>query len=182
MKTTAEKLVGKIDIPQGVTAEIRGTDVKVTGGGAANSRHFKAGDVAMRLNGQAIEVYAKGTRKDILAEAKTIASHINNMVIGTQKTFEARLEIVYSHFPINVAVRGANVEVSNLTGQKNAKKARILGDSKVEVKGKEIIVNGRNKEYVAQTAANMEQVTRAHGKDMRIFADGIYITQKAAAV
>ncbi len=181
MKTIAEKLVDKIEVPQGVTVEIKGTDVKVTGSGTVNSRHFKSGDVSMKLNGSTVEVYAKGTKRNILAEAKTIASHINNMVIGTQKNFEARLEIVYSHFPINVAVKGSTVEISNLTGQKSPKKAKVLGDSKVEVKGKEIIVKGKSKENVAQTAANMEQVTRARGKDIRIFADGIYITQRVKA-
>ena len=177
-KPKTEKLVEKVEVPQGAVVEIRGTDIRVSGNGVTNSRHFKASDVAVRQNGNTIEVYAKNKRKNIVAEAKTIASHINNMLIGTQKTFEARLEIVYSHFPINVAVKGSTVEVSNLTGQKSPKKASVMGDTKVEAKGKEIVVKGRNKEHVAQTAANLEQVTRARGKDIRIFADGIYITQK----
>ena len=178
-----EKLAGKVEVPQGVTVEIKGTDVRVSGNGISNARHFKAWDVELRQNAGTIEVYAKWPRKDILAEAKSIASHISNMVTGTQKTFEARLEIVYSHFPINVAAKGNVVEVSNLTGQKNPKKARVLGEAtKVEVRGKEIIVTGRNKEDVAQTTANLEQVTRAKGKDIRVFADGIYITQKVKAV
>lgn len=178
-----EKLADKVEVPQGVTVEIKGTDVKVRGNGIMNSRHFKAGDVTLKQNGNVIEVYAKWPRKDILAEAKSIASHINNMIIGTQKTFEARLETVYSHFPINVAVKGNVVEVSNLTGQKNPKKAKMLGETtKVEVKGKEIIVKGNSKEDVGQTAANLEQVTRAKGKDIRVFADGIYITRRVRAV
>ena len=182
MKTMNLKLVEKIKVPHGVTVEIKGTDVKVTGGTVTNSRHFRSGDIELRAGASAIEVYAKSTKRDILAETKSIASHINNMVIGTQKTFEARLEIVYSHFPINVAVKGTNVEISNLTGQKSPKKAKIIGESQIEVKGKEILVKGHNKEAVAQTAANMEQATRARGKDIRIFADGIYITQKVKAV
>ena len=39
-------------------------------------------------------------------------------------------------------------------------------------------ITGIDKEQVGQTMANIEQATRVHGFDIRIFQDGIYLVDK----
>ncbi|MBI5554191.1 MAG: 50S ribosomal protein L6, partial [Candidatus Diapherotrites archaeon] len=56
--------------------------------------------------------------------------------------------------------------------------ARIVGGTKVSVKGKELVISSSNKEDAGQTAANIENATRVKGKDIRVFQDGVYITAK----
>ena len=174
----AEILVDSVKIPAGVQVELSGSEVRVSGSGKSGSRHFRSTDVHLKRDGSNLEVWAASGRRNIRAEAKSIATHIHNMLNGLGKPYEYRLEIVYSHFPINASVKQGYVEISNVGGAKHPKKARILGETKVEIKGKDIIVKGHDKEAAGQSAANMEQRTRIKGKDMRVFQDGIYITQK----
>lgn len=174
-----EKLIEKIEIPEGIQAELYGNDLTVKADGKENSRHFKSTIFSLKKVNNTIEVYSKSERKNLLAEVKTVASHIKNMIKGIKEDYEYKLEVVYSHFPMNVSVKDGFVEINNLAGAKHPRKAKILGKSKVEVKGKDITVKGHNKEDVGQTAANMEQATKIKGKDIRIYQDGIYITQKA---
>ncbi|MCH7902142.1 50S ribosomal protein L6 [archaeon] len=174
-----EKLIQKIEIPEGIQLTVEGTDVKATGNGKENSRHFKSTEIVLKKTDNGLEVYTKKEKKNIIAEAKTVASHIKNMISGIQNDYIYRLEVVYSHFPMNVTVKDGFVEINNLAGAKHPRKAKILGNVKVEVKGKDVTVTGHNKEEVGQTAANMEQATKIKGKDIRIYQDGIYITEKA---
>ncbi len=172
------RLTEKIEVPQGINAELHGGLLSVKGAGKENKRHFKSTNVVLKKQDNVIEVYTKSERRNDLAETYTIISHIRNMIKGLQKEYECRLEVVFSHFPMNVTVKEGYVEINNIAGAKHPKKARIIGHSKVEVKGKDITVKGHNKEDVGQTAANMEQATKIKGKDIRIYQDGIYITKK----
>ena len=171
-------LVEKVEIPDGVVAELKGNDFSAKGKGGENNRHFKSIKVVLKKNDSIIEVWSKDEKRDSLAESKTIASHIKNMMHGTMEDYKYTMEVVFSHFPMNVSVKGNFVEINNLAGAKHPKKARIMEGVKVEIKGKDITVTGHNKEAVGQTAANMEQATKIRGKDVRVFTDGIYITSK----
>ena len=51
-----------------------------------------------------------------------------------------------------------------------------MGDTKVEVKGQDIILTGIEREDVGQTMGNIEQACRITKFDRRIFQDGIYFT------
>ncbi|MAG18024.1 MAG: 50S ribosomal protein L6 [Candidatus Diapherotrites archaeon] len=177
-----EKLVETIEIPEGIQIELNGNDIKVSTNGKENTRHFKSTEVLLKKADSKIEVWAKSERKNVLAESKTIGSHIKNLMHGLHEDFVYKLEVVYSHFPMTVKVNDGIVEINNLAGGKKPRKAKILGKTKVEVKGKEITVSGHNKENVGQTAANMEQATKIKGKDIRVYTDGIYITEKAKTV
>ncbi|MCR4368417.1 MAG: 50S ribosomal protein L6 [archaeon] len=172
------KLIDTIEVPKGVSVDLRGNDIKVSAGGKENKRHFKSTEFILKQNGEGIEVWSKHQRKDLVAECRTVASHIRNLIKGVGGDYVYTLEVVFSHFPMNVSVKDGFVEINNLAGAKHPRRARIIGKSKVEVKGKDITVKGPNKEEVGQTAANMEQATKIRGKDVRIYQDGIYITGK----
>ena len=74
---------------------------------------------------------------------------------------------------------GEQVRHRELPGREGPPHANIIGDTKVQVKGNEVIVTGADLESVSQTAANIERATHIKGFDPRVFQDGIYITEKA---
>lgn len=88
------------------------------------------------------------------------------------------MKVVYVYFPVSIKVEGDKVVISNFCGERKPRIAKIVGDTKVEVKEDDIIVSGINVEEVGQTAANIEQATKVKGKDPRVFLDGIYVYEK----
>ena len=68
--------------------------------------------------------------------------------------------------------------ISNFLGERKPRSAKIMGDSKVEIKGDTVVVSGIDKELVGQTMANIEQATKVRGFDIRVFQDGIYLVDK----
>ncbi|MEM2500147.1 MAG: 50S ribosomal protein L6, partial [Candidatus Bathyarchaeia archaeon] len=89
-----------------------------------------------------------------------------------------KLKIVYAHFPISVKVSGDKVLIENFMGERAPRIAKIVGNTKIIVKGDDVIVQGINLEEVSQTAANIEQATRIKERDPRRFLDGIYVYEK----
>jgi len=178
MSETLEKI---LEIPEGVNVLVSGKTVTVSAQGKENVRTIKSKNVDVEKKDNKIILHAKRKRKNIGAELGTTASHISNMIQGVLKGYEYKLEIVYSHFPMSVNVKGKTVEIANLSGMKDVRHANIMGSTEVQVKGKEIIVKGHNKEDVGQTSANLEQASRVKGRDIRIFQDGIYNTSKGIA-
>ena len=167
-----------IPVPEGVQAEVSHNTVSVKGVKGEMQRTFTAKKVHVKKEDNAIHVLGSDSGKKTKAIVNSITAHVHNMLKGASEEFTYTLSIVYAHFPMTVAVKEGFIEVSNFLGSKKAKKARILGKTRVEVKGKEITVRGVNKEEVGQTAANIEKLTRVRDKDRRIFQDGIFITRK----
>lgn len=172
-----------IDVPKGIEVSLSGSDeriLKIKSGSRSFERDAGAKNVKVSFVDGKIIVKALGTKKSTLAIAGTLASVIKSIVEGAGgKEYEYELEIVYAHFPITVAVKGNKVEINNLRGAKEPRIAKILGDSKVIIKGKNISVKGSDKQLSGQTAANIESATRVTNTDRRVFQDGIYITKKA---
>jgi len=108
----------------------------------------------------------------------TIRSHITNMIKGVNEGFTYHMKIVYAHFPMTVKVAGNKVIIENFLGERYPRNAKIVGSSKVKVKGDQVTITGIDKEDVGQTMANLEQATKIKGRDPRVFQDGIYLTSK----
>ena len=169
----------KIELPQGVNAEIEGKKVSLSSAGKQNSRLFHAEEIEFEKKDNAIILRAEKSTKKINAIINTVEAHLRNMIKGLKKEHEYRLGIVYSHFPMNVSVKGNFVEISNFAGEKKPRKARIFGTTTVQIKGKEIIVKGIDKEDAGQTAGGIENAAKVKGgKDKRVFQDGIYLVSK----
>jgi large subunit ribosomal protein L6 len=100
------------------------------------------------------------------------------MIKGVTKGFTYKMKIVFSHFPITVKVKGNLLSIENFTGERNPRKAKIMGATKVMVKGEDIILQGISLEDVSQTAANIQNATKIKVKDPRVFLDGIYVYEK----
>jgi large subunit ribosomal protein L6 len=167
-----------IQVPDGVEVNIEGRKVIVKGEKGTLARDFSYVPTSIEANGKTIRVWAEWPRKKEASLVGTIHSHIQNMITGVEKGFSYKLKIVFSHFPISVKVQGKAVMIENFTGERRARRVKILGDVQVKVQGDDIIVQGLNLEDVSQTAANIEQATKVKKKDPRVFLDGIYVFER----
>lgn len=165
-------------IPDGVNVEIENKKVKVSGPKGHLEKEFKYFfDIKMSKDKNNFIVESKTDRKKEKAIVGAIAAHVRNLIKGVTEGFTYKMKIVYTHFPINVKIEDNKVVISNFLGEKTNRNANILGDTKVEINGQDVVLTGSNKEDVAQTAANIETATKISKKDRRIFMDGIYITK-----
>jgi len=166
-------------IPEGVEISVRERVVTVKGPKGTLTRDFSNAPVTIMLNGNEILIETSWPRKKEASVVGTIYSHVKNMMTGTLKGFTYKVKVIFAHFPVTVNVKGDNILIENFTGERSARIAKIEGDTKVTVKGEDIIIQGISLEDVAQTAANMEQATRVKRKDPRIFLDGLFIFERS---
>lgn len=157
---------------EGAKIELAGTRVKVSGAKGALERDFGHPEIKLELkNG---ELTASGDK----AMANTISAHVKNMAHGVVNGYSAKLKMLYSHFPISVEVKGKEILIKNFLGEKQPRKAKILGQTKVEAKGQEVSITGISKEEVGQTIANIKSATRIRNRDSRVFQDGFYVIEQ----
>jgi large subunit ribosomal protein L6 len=175
----AEKLK-EIEVPQGVTVSLTGATLTTKGQKGQISRNFKFPGISVKVDGGKVVVSTGNDDKQTKATVGTYASHIKNMMTGVSEGYEYDMKIVYTHFPIQVKVEGKDkVSIGNFLGERKARFANIIGDTRVNVQGDKVVVTGANKEHVGQTAANIEQACKIRKRDPRVFQDGIYIIKKA---
>jgi large subunit ribosomal protein L6 len=168
-----------IQIPEGVKVSIDGTNVSVSGPLGQSQRELWYPRITVKKNDSELIVDTDQPRREQLSMVGTFESHLKNMIIGVSKGYEYTMKIVYAHFPIQIKTEGNNVMIGNFLGEKKARKASIKGNSKVTIKGDQVIVNGINKEDVGQTAANIQQATKIKRFDPRVFQDGIYVVERS---
>jgi large subunit ribosomal protein L6 len=174
----AIETVATVEIPEGVEGMLDGRIITIKGEKGELVRDFSHASIKIQLEGKTVTVQASWPRKKEAALVGTVRSHIQNMIKGVTEGFTYKLKIVFSHFPITVKVQGKTLIIQNFTGERNPRKAKIMGDTKVKVKGDDIIVQGINLEDVSQTAANIQNATKIRIKDPRVFLDGIYVYEK----
>ncbi len=171
----------EVEVPENVKVEISGMKVTVSGPHGDITRDFShARGVTIHFNEEdrkiVVETFFADRRKKALVG--TIASHIENMIIGVTRKFYYKLKIVYTHFPVSVRLEGDTLYIENFLGEKAPRKAKILPGVKVKLSKDEITLEGIDIEKVGQTAANIEQATKVRGRDRRVFIDGIYIYER----
>ena len=170
----------EVEVPEGVEVQVEGTKVRVRGPQGELERDFsKTPGVVIKREGSRIIVEAVNRRRKNRANAGTVAAHIRNMIMGVQKPWKYVMKIVYTHFPIKVEIKGNKFIINNLRGAKTPIEVEILPDTKVEVKGQEVIITSLNKESAGIMAGRIENATRVPPYfDERKFQDGIYIVKK----
>ncbi len=179
--SSSDKINRNVDIPDGVQIGIDGGVVTVTGPKGSLSREMSYPGVKVASKNGGVVVSSSISRRSIKAVVGTFAAHIKNMITGVTTGFEYNLKVVFSHFPITVKQTGAIVTIDNFLGERTPRKSKVLGDSKVSIKGDKVSVTGTNLEAVSQTAANIELATKVKGRDRRVFQDGIYLISKGEA-
>ena len=168
----------EIDIPEGVEVIIENNVVTVKGPNGEDSRKFTYPNVSIKEEDDVVVLETAFPKKKDKAMIGTTRAHINNMLIGVTDGFEYHMKIVFAHFPMTVKVQKDTVMIDNFLGERHPRTAKIVGDSKVVVKGDEVTITGINNEHVGQTMAKLEQATKIKGRDPRVFQDGIYLTSK----
>jgi large subunit ribosomal protein L6 len=173
-----------LDVPDGVKVKFDSVagKLEVKGSLGTLSRTFVHPKLKIIHKGKNIQIFCDMPRKKDLALFGTWRAHIRNMLSGVTDGFEYKMKIVYAHFPIKTRVQDEFVVIENFLGEKQPRKAKIIGETKVKISGDQIILNGIDLEHVSQSAANIELATRIKNFDPRIFQDGIYITEKSTKV
>ncbi len=176
----AKKLEKKARIPEGVKVELKGDQIVVAGESETLDLSFQHPRIRVMVQKDKVILTSDYPSKSDMALMGTIISHIRNMIKGVTEGFEYKMKIVYSHFPIKASYKESTKEfiVENFLGERSPRIARILGKTKVNVSGDEVVLTGPDVREVGQSAANIEQVTMIKNYDPRVFQDGIYITQK----
>jgi len=173
-----KEIARQVEIPEGVTVSVDRNVVTVKGPKGELSRRLSYPDLEIRKEDLQVVVNSRVDRKCHRAMVGTLASHIHNMIVGVTNGFEYRMKVVYSHFPIQLKAASDELIINNFLGERKPRSARVLPGTRVEVGKDEVVITGIDKENVGQTMANIEQATRVHGFDVRVFQDGIYLTDK----
>ncbi|MBI4020084.1 MAG: 50S ribosomal protein L6 [Candidatus Aenigmarchaeota archaeon] len=171
----------EIRLPEGVHARAEKAYLEIKGVRGEVKKAFRHPKLTLTVKDSLVVIGAReeeAERKKVKALVGTWQAHIGNMIKGAQEGWEAKLKIVYSHFPVRFSVEGNEVLIQNFLGEKKPRKAKIYGNTKVSVGKDEVTVTGTSKEEVGQTAANIELATRVTGRDRRVFQDGCYIVGK----
>ncbi len=170
MPTTTQNATVKI--PEGVKAELSGTTLTLSGKHGKATRSFDAKKVKVSVKGD--EVFIESSLTALLNSA---VAHINNLAKGAGQGYAVKMQSLHSHFPVSFEVKGRELLIKNFIGEKKPRKANIVGDTKLEVKGAEVFINGPDKENVGQTVANIRTALRIRNRDSRVFQDGLYVVE-----
>ena len=164
-----------LPIPENINISIDKKTIKVSGPKGELEKTFKYFfDIKLEKRDNNIVVSSTSDKKKIKAMIGTIIAHIRNMIKGVTEGFTLRMKVIYSHFPVTVKVEGDKVIIQNFLGETVPRIAKIVGNTKVEVHGQDIILSGPSKDDVGQTCGNIEISTKISKYDRRIFQDGIY--------
>jgi large subunit ribosomal protein L6 len=167
-----------IQIPDEVDAEMDHLDLTVEGPEGRVTRQLWYPDVSVSVRDDEILVESDAEDAETMSTVGTFESHVENMFHGVTEGWEYEMEAFYSHFPMQVSVQGDEVVIENFLGERAPRRTEIHGDTDVEIDEERIVLRGPDIEAVGQTAADIEQLTRVQDKDLRVFQDGVYITNK----
>ncbi|WP_411964073.1 50S ribosomal protein L6 [Haloferax sp. YSMS24] len=168
----------EIEIPDEVTAEVDNLELTVEGPNGSVTKRLWYPNISVTAEDGSVVIETDVDNAKTNATVGTFESHVNNMLYGVTEGWEYQMEVHYAHFPMQVNVEGDKVVIKNFLGEKSPRRAKVRGDTEVQVDGEEVTLSGPSKEDVGQTAADIEQLTRVTDKDTRVFTDGVYITQK----
>jgi large subunit ribosomal protein L6 len=172
----------KLPIPEGVDASVDHLELTVEGPEGSVTRRLWFPDVSVAVedsdDGTAVVIEAEEEEARTRATVGTFESHVENMFHGVTDGWEYEMEVFYSHFPMQVSTEDGDVVIENFLGETAPRRTPIHGDTEVAIDGEQITLSGPDIEAVGQTAADIEQLTRINDKDVRVFQDGVYITEK----
>lgn len=175
-KTTIKE---EIKIPEGIQITVEGKTVHVKGPKGTLSRVFSHPKILLTVQGGSVQIScSQSPRRKEKALIGTFKAHLRNMMKGVTQGYECKMKTVFSHFPIKTSVEGNYLIIQNFLGERFPRRAEILTNVKVEIKGEHLILTAIDKEKVGQTAANIERATKVKNRDIRVFQDGIYIINR----
>jgi len=168
----------ELEIPSGVSVQVKDEGIAIKG---------KLGSTLKRVNQKYVTVKVQGNKitidlikqKDLAKRsgfaASALKTELSDSMVSVDKGIEVKMKVLFAHFPTSIEIKGKSMFLKNLFGEKVPREVRIVGDTKVEVKGQDVTVKGVDKYEVGQTIANIRKGCYARGYDTRVFQDGIYI-------
>lgn len=177
-----EKFQTEVAIPEGVTVSLKKEMLHVEGSLGKTYKNFKKIPVDLELSEGKIKIKAQGRKKKDYAILNTARSIIRNLCDGVKDGYTIKMKIVYAHFPITVKTQDKFVLIENFQGERSARKAKIVGNTKITSKGEDVFVTGPVLTDVTQTVANIQQNTKVRNKDTRVFLDGIFPYEKTKGI
>lgn len=169
----------EIELPEKVTAQWQNHVLTIKGPKGEVKRKFLHPHVKLSLEGSMIILSSSSATRKEKTIVGSFAAHIKNILKGVQVPHVYKLTICSGHFPMNIAVSGNELVIKNFLGESMPRRVAIPAGAQVKVEGKEIIVSSPDKEVAGQTAAKFETICRETKKDVRIFMDGLWITEKS---
>ncbi|TKJ17448.1 50S ribosomal protein L6 [Candidatus Woesearchaeota archaeon B3_Woes] len=169
---------GKIEIPEGIEVKIEEGIITVSNKDKELSRQLKHKKVSLSVVDKNVVISFKNGTKREKTMSGTFKAHIKNMFKGVTEGHIYKLKICSGHFPMNVTMKENKFIVNNFLGEKTPRELNLKDGADVKIEGDIVTISGIDKELAAQTAADIEILTKIKGKDLRIFQDGIYITEK----
>lgn len=175
----------KTEIPlEGTQAVFDSRKMNVKGPMGSVERKLWHPVVAIKVEGDKIILTTKGDKRRDKRVLNTIESHIRNMIIGVKQGFRYNMNLIQSHFPVQIKVEGDTFIVENFFGEKVPRKVTIPPGVRViaNAKEKKVTIESSDIELAGLLVTRIEQATRAVGKDRRIFQDGIYLVNRETIV
>lgn len=173
-----QEIKSSIKIPEGITCKIENSKLVCEKNGKLMTQSLKCPTINCKSEKDEIVLHCISANKLQGKKINALIAHLKNIFKGLQEQYTYKLEICFVHFPMTAKINGNEFVITNFLGEKTPRKAKILPEVSVEIKGHEIIVTSFNKEAAGQTAANIEKTTKIKNRDRRIFQDGIFITEK----
>ena len=159
-------------IPEGAKVSVAGKTVTVSGAKGTLTRSFTYPGLTFAVKGD--EFIASGSNKI----TTTVETHVRNMGIGVTKGYSMKLKSIFAHFPIAIELKGKELLVKNFLGEKQPRRVKIIGATKVEAKGQEMTMSGISKDDLGQTYSNLKMATKIRNRDSRVFQDGYYVVEE----
>ena len=168
----------ELQIPSGVSVKYDGQILDVSKSDVKLQRTIDLPSIKIEIKGDKILLSTDKGNKNEFKYIKSTIAHIKNLFSGLDKKFVYKLEACNVHFPMTLKIDSGNLVINNFLGEKVPRKAKILSNVDVEVKGAKITVSSNNFEAAGETATNIEKATKIKNRDRRVFQDGIFIVEK----
>jgi len=171
----------EIEIPQGIDASISGSSIILKGKTGSAKKDFNKKFIDVKVEGGKLIISAtddkKLKRKGMMIE-NAIKGEVKNMIDAVTNGSEKKMKVLFAHFPMSLEVKGNLLYIKNIFGERVPRTAKIVGETKVEIKGQDITVRGSDPYDVGQTVANIRKACYVKDKDTRVFQDGMYVVKE----
>jgi len=165
-----------------VEVKIENDYIVIKGKLGSTKKKFNKKFVNVELNNGKLIIKENDSNKKIKKFAYEIANALNSeikrAIESVNKGIELKMVVVSAHFPMKLSVKDNKLVIENIFGERVPRYAKIIGDTKVDIKGQEVYLHGVDIYDVKQTAANIMRSCRNTPKDPRIFQDGIYLVKE----
>jgi large subunit ribosomal protein L6 len=182
MSTKLGEFQEVLEIPEGINVTMKKHMMQFQGPLGKTFKSFRKIPVTVKVSDGKVTLNAQGKRKRDYSILHTARSLIKNIFEGLTEGYTIKMKVVYAHFPVTVKVKDKIISIENFQGERAPRVTNIVGNTKVNPKGDDVVLTGEVWTDITQTAANIELKTKVKNKDHRVFLDGIYIYEKKKGI